>query len=249
LHFPVYLPFGPIAVHPHWVFESLAYLAGYRIYVWLRARSGDHLTNDRRTWVIAAAIAGAAVGSKLLYWLADPALSLRNWNNPFYLMEGKTIVGGLIGGLIAVEWVKLRLGVQRRTGDLFAVPLATGIAIGRIGCFLSGLGDDTYGIETGLPWAVDFGDRVMRHPVQLYEILWLALLALWLVRATKGPHREGDMFKTFMVGYLGFRLVVDFLKPGVSLAGLTSIQWACLLMLMYYGRDLPYLFRLKESES
>lgn len=249
MHFPVYLPFGPVAIHPHWVFESLAYVAGYRVYARQRARSGDHLTDDRRTWVITAAIVGAALGSKLLYWAADPALTLRNWNNPFYLMGGKTIVGGLIGGLIAVEWIKRRLGVERRTGDLFAAPLAVGIAVGRIGCFLSGLDDDTYGGETSLPWAVNFGDGIMRHPVQLYEIAWLALLALWLLRAARGPHREGDLFKTFMVGYLGFRLIVDFLKPGIPLAGLTVIQWACLLVLMYYARDLPYLLRLKESES
>jgi phosphatidylglycerol:prolipoprotein diacylglycerol transferase len=249
LHFPVYLPLGPISVHPHWVFESLAYAAGYRVYVWQRAQSGDHLTDDRRTWVITAAVVGAAVGGKLLYLLADPALTLRNWNNPFYLMGGKTIVGGLIGGLIAVEWIKLRLGVERRTGDLFAAPLAVGIAVGRVGCFLSGLDDDTYGAETGLPWAVNFGDGVMRHPVQLYEVSGLALLALWLLRVAKVRHREGDMFKTFMVGYLGFRLIVDFLKPGIPLAGLTGIQWACLLVLMYYGRDLPYLLRLKESEG
>jgi len=36
--FPVYLPVGPVLLHPHWVFESLAYLLGFRCYVWCRAR-------------------------------------------------------------------------------------------------------------------------------------------------------------------------------------------------------------------
>ncbi len=44
-------------------------------------------------------------------------------------------------------------GIRSRTGDLFAVPLCVGIAIGRIGCFLAGLADDTYGKPTSLPWA------------------------------------------------------------------------------------------------
>ena len=249
MRFPVYLPVGPILIHPHWVFESLAYLIGFRLYLRLRARTGDILGNDQRMWVVAAAIAGAALGSKLLYWLGDPWLTLQSWHNPYYLMAGKTIAGGLIGGTIAVEWVKKRIGIGRPTGDLFAIPLAVGIAIGRLGCFLSGLGDHTYGIPTNLPWGVDFGDGMLRHPTQLYEVVYLGLLALWLQRLASRPHREGDLFKSFMVGYMGFRLLVEFLKPGVSLIGLTAIQWACIATLVYYGRDLPYVLQLQEAKT
>jgi len=42
-----------------------------------------------------------------------------------------------------------------------------------------------------------------------------------------------------MVGYMGFRLACDFLKPDVRVfAGLSSIQWACVAMLLYYARDI-----------
>jgi prolipoprotein diacylglyceryltransferase len=249
MSFPFYVPLGPLRLHPHFVFESLAYLVGYRVYLKQRKRSGDHLSTRDRTWIVAAAICGAAIGSKLLYWLGDPALTVRRWNDVFYLMAGKTIVGGLIGGLIAVEAIKRRLGILRRTGDLFAIPLCIGIAIGRIGCFLSGLSDDTYGIATGLPWGIDFGDGIRRHPVQLYEIVWLGVLAIGLAWLARKPHREGDLFKGFMLGYFGFRLAIDFLKPGIVFAGLTSIQWACVMMLLYYCRDLPYMFMRKEAAT
>jgi len=246
MSFPYYLPLGPLRLHPHLVFETLAYFLGYRVYLSLRGRSGDHLSTPDRMWIVAAAICGAAIGSKVLYWFGDPALTAQKWNDLFYLMGGKTIVGGLIGGLIAVEAAKRRLRIFTRTGDLFAIPLCVGIAIGRIGCFLSGLGDDTYGIQTELAWGIDFGDGIRRHPVQLYEIGWLCILAICLARLAKKPHREGDLFKGFMLGYFGFRLAVDFLKPGVTFAGLTSIQWACAIMLLYYCRDLPHLFTRKE---
>ena len=249
MQFPVYIPIGPWSLHAHWVFESLAYLLGFRLHLLLRRRAGDALDDTQRLWMVAAAAAGAAVGSKVLYWLGDPRLTLQHWHDPYYLMAGKTIVGGVIGGLIAVEWAKGRLGITRSTGDLFAVPLAVGIAIGRVGCFLSGLGDHTAGNPTSLPWGVDFGDGLARHPTQVYETLWLVLLTVWLVRATRTPHREGDVFRLFMVGYLGFRLGMEFLKPGVFLGGLTAIQWACAGMLVYYGRDLPFLFGLKEAGS
>lgn len=226
----------------HFVFESLAYIVGFRIYLRSRARSGDVIDESSRMWVIAAAIVGAAIGSKILHLLSDPALLLDKWNDPYHLMGGKTIVGGLLGGLIAVELAKLRLGIRHRTGDLFVFPLIVGIAVGRIGCFFDGLSDETYGAATSLPWGVDFGDGVVRHPTQLYEILWLAGIGFWLRSFARRQKREGDAFRAFMVLYLGFRLPIDFLKPGVPLGVFTAIQWACLGALVYYGRDLPRLF-------
>jgi prolipoprotein diacylglyceryltransferase len=158
-------------------------------------------------------------------------------------MAGKTVVGGLVGGLIAVEITKKFIGLRESTGDLFAVPLALGIAIGRIGCFLAGLQDRTYGLPTSLPWGVDFGDGIARHPTQLYEAAFLAGLAWYLARvslrvSSHRPPVNGDLFKLFMVSYLGLRLAIDFIKPGLAFGGLTSIQWVCLLTLLHYRRDI-----------
>ena len=83
--------------------------------------------------------------------------------DPAYLMGGKTMVGALVFGLVFVEVIKRYVSIKQSTGDLYAIPLAFGIAIGRIGCFLTGLADNTYGVATGLPWGVDFGDGIRRH--------------------------------------------------------------------------------------
>jgi prolipoprotein diacylglyceryltransferase len=235
VHFPVYLWIGPIPIHPHWLFESLAYLVGARLYGSVKARQGDTIGPDDRWWVVAAAAVGAALGGKLLYWLSEPGLFLQHWPDPFLLMGGKSVVGALVGGLVAVEWAKRRLGVTRSTGDLFAVPLAVGIAVGRVGCFLTGLDDHTHGLPTALPWAVDFGDGLPRHPTQLYEVVFLLPFAACLWRFSGVPHREGDIFRLFMVGYLGFRLLLEWIKPGDALLGLNVIQWVCLFTLAYYA--------------
>ncbi len=236
--FPVYLHFGSLRVHPHWFFETLAYVLAFRFYLLLRRRSGDALADVDRWWVIAAAAMGAAVGSKVLYWFEAPRLTLQHLRDPAFLLGGKTIVGALIGALFAVELMKARLGITRRTGDLFALPLCLGIAIGRVGCFLTGAEDHTAGGATALPWGVNFGDGVTRHPTQLYEIMFVLLLAGAIVWASRRDLRPGDRFKIFMVGYFAFRLSVDFLKPDVRVfAGLSAIQCACAAMLLYYARD------------
>ena len=158
-----------------------------------------------------------------------------------YLLGGKTIVGALLGGTFAVEWAKARMGVQRRTGDLFALPLVAGIAIGRIGCFLAGLRDHTYGTPTALPWGVDFGDGIRRHPTQLYEVAAMLALGWLLWRLGRQPHREGDLFRAFLTLYMAWRLAVDFLKPEPRLAGLTAIQWCAAAALAWYWRDIAAL--------
>jgi phosphatidylglycerol:prolipoprotein diacylglycerol transferase len=238
VQFPVYIVIGPLRLHPHLVFETLAYFIGFQLYLWQRRRQGDRIADGTRWSVIAAAIAGAAIGSKVLYWFEDPAATLQHLTDPVFLLQGKTIVGGLIGGLIGVEATKWVLGVRESTGDLFAVPLAVGAAIGRIGCFLTGLSDQTYGVQTTLPWGVDFGDGVLRHPTQLYEAVFLIALAVVLASLLRRPHANGDVFKLFMVSYAAFRLLIEFLKPEVSLGGLSAIQWTAVALLVYYARDM-----------
>jgi prolipoprotein diacylglyceryltransferase len=237
--FPVYLHIGSWSIHPHWLFETLGYVLAFRVYLLLRRRNGDAVADVDRWWVIAAAAVGAALGSRILYWFEDPRLTLQHSLDPNYLVGGKTIVGALAGGLLFVELVKPRLGIRRPTGDLFAVPLCVGIAVGRVGCFLTGLPDHTYGIRTSMPWGINFGDGVPRHPTQLYEIAFALLLGIFLWRLMQRSYRSGDIFKGFMVGYFGFRLACDFLKPEVRVfAGLSSIQWVCLAVLIYYAQDI-----------
>jgi len=249
LSFPVFLEIGKLRIPAHFIFESLAYLVGFQLYRRNRRRSGDFLADTGRMWIVAAAISGAAIGSKVLYWFEDPFATFHHWNDPIYLMAGKTIVGGLLGGTLAVEWTKKRLGITRRTGDLFAVPLAVGMAIGRIGCFTGGLADDTYGVPTSLPWGIDFGDGMRRHPTQLYEALFLLLLALGLHWLRRRAHREGDVFRAFLITYLGWRLGIDFLKPGVPLLGLTSLQWVSAAGIIAYRRDLIHLVAPKGGAT
>lgn len=241
MDFPVYVNLGFIKLHPHPVLETLAYLIGFRLYLWTRSKG--HMSAQQSIWIVVAAIIGAAAGSKILYWFEDPMKTIQYWHDFTYMMEGKTIVGGLLGGLIGVEWMKKRVGVNGSTGDDMVIPLIVGMSIGRIGCFLTGLDDHTYGTATHWWTGIDFGDGILRHPTQLYEIVFLLTLGTILLivrhRSRQGllyiPN--GGLFQLFMTAYLLQRLLVDFIKPVPHpYLGLNNIQVACILGIIYYLR-------------
>jgi prolipoprotein diacylglyceryltransferase len=190
---------------------------------------------ERSLWEIAGAILGGLAGAKILNWIENwHALTSASPDMPAGFerwLGGKTIVGGLIGGWIGVEIAKHFLKIKQRTGDLWVYPLAISIAIGRVGCFLTGLSDQTYGTPTSLPWAVDFGDGIPRHPTQLYEIIALLLIAGGLFiyqRITKIGYTTGRLFRMFMFLYCLWRFCVEFIKPtDKPYAGVSAIQLAC----------------------
>jgi phosphatidylglycerol---prolipoprotein diacylglyceryl transferase len=234
--------------HPglHPIFETLGYTVGYAVYRRSRDRNGDFLPDDSRWLIIAAASIGALLGSRLLGLLEEIPVSQLTWENLF-LPGGKTIVGGLLGGWLAVEIAKRFKQIQSRTGDLFTVPLCIGIAIGRVGCFLAGLADDTFGTPTSRSWGVNFGDGIPRHPTQVYEILFLISLVFALRHYDRSPHPEGATFRLFLAAYLGWRLLIDFIKPQPLHYGLNLIQWACLAGLIALTPDIISSIRFKSS--
>ena len=223
----------PIGSHPGWhpVMETLAYASGFTVFRWLRRRQGDVVDEPQRWTVLAAATVGALVGSRLLGIAEQWPTVMEAWKSGRILElllspGGKTIAGGLMGGWLGVLIAKRMTGMRQRTGDLLVLPLCVGIAVGRVGCLLAGLADDTFGKPTMLPWAVDLGDGVGRHPVQVYEILFLIVLGVVVSRKAKLP--EGARFRIFLGSYLAWRVVIDFLKPQPLIDGLNLIQWSCL---------------------
>ena len=181
-------------------------------------------------------------------------IELVNRDTPllFYYSQ-KTIVGGLLGGLIAVEITKKFLGIKYSSGDIMTYPLILAIMIGRVGCFLAGLEDGTYGVETELVWGINFGDGVKRHPTQIYEIIFLMVLWIWIrllesqkvisylhqingsIFQEQNRLPNGVRFKLFLFHYLIFRFIIEFIKPvNLFLFRLSFIQIACILGIGYY---------------
>jgi len=237
------IPFEPALfgfnINVHLVLEYLAFFVAFRYYVILRRNSIDTIDSNNRLSIILGAAVGALIGSRLVGFLENPltAFSLKNL---ILLLNTKTIMGGLFGGLLGVELTKKIIGEKQSSGDLFVLPIIAGIFIGRIGCFLSGVNEFTYGSETDFILGMDLGDGLLRHPTSLYELIFL--LFLFLIFRYLKAHvilKNGNLFKYFMLSYFGFRFCIEFIKPNVFFTfGLSSIQILCLFCWGYYWKTI-----------
>ncbi len=166
---------------------------------------------------------------------------------------GKSILGAICGGVLAVEAFKHYHQIRGSTGARLVPGLAAGIVIGRLGCFFAGLEDHTYGAASSLPWAVDFGDGVARHPVQLYEslamlIVFLAALTVQYRGRQTAPGRwirwlEANAFYLFVLCYAVQRFAWEFLKPYSEIVGPLNVFHLACLALAGYG-----LMMIRQSE-
>ena len=237
------IPFEPYVfgynINIHLVLEYLAFFIAFRYYVYLRKRSTDIISSNNRLSIILGAALGALIGSRLVGFLENPLINFSQ-ENIIQLLNTKTIMGGLFGGLLGVEFAKKRIGETRSSGDLFTFPIILGIFIGRVGCFLSGINEFTYGHETTSVFGMDLGDGILRHPTSLYELVFLILLFEGLKTLKKrATLKNGELFKWFMILYFGFRFFIEFLKPNVFYVfGLSTIQILCIICLLYYRKTI-----------
>ncbi len=188
--------------------------------------------NDKQLAVLGfSAFLGAMLGAKL------PFLFEQDWagitSPTTWLSDGKTILGGIFGGYLAVEVAKRFLRIQVKTGDSFALPIAVSVAIGRFGCFIAGC---CFGCVTELPWGISFKVAndpagTFRHPTQLYECLFHLLCAGCLAVAEDHKWMEGRRLKVYLLVYLVFRFITEWIRPEpIATIGFTNYQIACVVL-------------------
>lgn len=193
----------------HVAFDLFAWIAAGLSLLWLKRLTGVQFPSSttRSLNYIAALVFGAGIGAVL-------SGTANLWLSGQYGVA-RSIEGGIAGGIIAIELYKRLAGIRERTGARFALPLAVGVAVGRVGCYLAGLDDFTYGTPTALPWGHDFGDGVPRHPVQLYESAAMLLFAAVYVICLRWRNRfviENGFY--IAVGFYGIqRFAWEFIKP------------------------------------
>ncbi|HEX3652307.1 MAG TPA: prolipoprotein diacylglyceryl transferase family protein [Rhizomicrobium sp.] len=217
----------------HTIFDVLAWASAGALGWWIALRGWLDGFSARPgfkddPWYFIALALGALAGAV--------AFGSFNMNLAGFWTLGHSIAGAIAGGVLAVEIYKWVQGIRGSTGLPFVGPLALGIAVGRFGCFFAGLPDYTYGTPTHLPWGVDFGDGIRRHPVQLYEsAAMLLFLAFWLrALATREAAIIRNGFYLFVAWYALQRFAWEFLKPYPAIIGPFNLfHLICIALLAY----------------
>lgn len=244
MKFPVTFNLFETSAPIHFFFETLAFVVGYQIYKYNRKGIVDAISDMHRLYILLGAMIGALVGSRLIAVLETP--EMLNHLTFLSIYQNKTVAGGFLGGLFGVEIAKKMINVKIASGDIYVIPILVALIIGRIGCFLSGIAEPTFGVKTSFFMGMNLGDGLQRHPVSLYEIIFSAFLLILFYIFKNKRLINGDRFKLFMILYFLYRFLVEFIKPYKSLfLDLSSIQLSSLLIFVYYAKFLARLLLKK----
>jgi phosphatidylglycerol:prolipoprotein diacylglycerol transferase len=184
------------------------------------------LPKRERVLIGLAAFIGGVLGAKVPFVFVRGA----DWFGSAWLADGKTVTTGLIGAYLGVELMKWLRGIRVKTGDAFALPLALALTVGRLGCFAHGC---CYGLPTQLPWGVDFGDAIPRHPTQLYESLFHFTMALILIQVIRHDKLCTHRLKFYLIAYGCYRFLTEYIRPEPEYAcGLTYFQWVAIALVV-----------------
>ncbi|MDD5669937.1 MAG: prolipoprotein diacylglyceryl transferase [Candidatus Omnitrophica bacterium] len=218
---------GPVTVYSYGFMLALAFISGALLaeYRARRAGIGKDKIIDLTFYILVSSIAGARLLFVILNWdyyKQTPGDILKIWEG------GLVFYGGLISGFItALCFLKAHKISVWLAADVLSAPLALGIAIGRIGCFLNGC---CYGVISQ-QWGVCFPStdnppvfaQQLRDglippgslhslpviPSQLYSSAACLIIFFVLLFAEKRKKFDGFSFWLFILLYSVTRFIIE----------------------------------------
>ncbi|WP_126452838.1 prolipoprotein diacylglyceryl transferase [Sulfuriflexus mobilis] len=225
---PVAFSLGDFKVH----WYGITYLVGFALAWWLgnvRARQpGSDWNAEQVSDIIFYAAVGVIAGGRLGYMLFyNPFLPAGEASQFWEVWKGgMSFHGGLIGVLGAM-WLFGRRYQKSffQVADFVAPLVPLGLGAGRIGNYING---ELWGKVSDVPWAIVFpsGGPLPRHPSMLYEFFLegLVLFALLWWFSKKAPPRMA-ISGLFLLGYGGFRFLVEFVREPDRQLGYLAFDW------------------------
>ena len=166
--------------------------------------------------LLTATIAGVGIG-RLTAMAAGGVNPLANIGDMLIVRGGVSTVGATVGALATVGLMARRELIQ--VFDALSVAALATLAGWHLGCLPRGA---CLGTPSGLPWAIDGGSGVGRHPVEIYASILLLLAAAGLtIYKTRRPLR-GAPATLALIAAAGARAATEPLRP--SLGG-NIIAW------------------------
>jgi phosphatidylglycerol---prolipoprotein diacylglyceryl transferase len=204
-----------LSIHWYGVMYLLAFLlAGWMLPRLQKLRSLDLSTDawaSLLSWAIIGVIVGGRLGFVLFYepgyFLSEPSQIVAVWRG------GMSVHGGIIGVVVALFFaLRKQKGNILKIADIAVVPVAIGLALGRVGNFIN---QELYGTPTNLPWAIAIpGVEELRHPLQLYAVckdLLIAAVCFWHLKR-KTNVIPGRTCALFLMLYGVLRFLLEYIR-------------------------------------
>ncbi|MCK6527351.1 prolipoprotein diacylglyceryl transferase [Myxococcota bacterium] len=229
------LHIGPIPLQPWGLLVATGFLVGAHI-ASRRARDagldGDAIS-PIVTWLVVAAAVGGHLGHALFY---DPAHYFARPIEFLYVWNGLSSFGGFLAAVPVTWWYFRRRGLPFWPyADCLAYGLATGWAIGRLGCFVV---HDHPGTPTefwlGVHGICPGGSPTQAcHDLGLYDALISAGIAAVFAVLGRRPRFVGFFLGWLAVAYGLIRFGLDFLRAvDARYLGLTPAQYLSALLVL-----------------
>lgn len=209
---PVLFKIGSVNIYTHGLFLVLAVVAA-GICLYLLA---EHLwvTSSPVLDLIIYPVLFGIIGARLAYvvvyysYLSSPLEIFKIWEGGLVSWGG--FIMGLIAYVVVVKMYKLSIPLWL---DMLAISAMLGVAVGRIGCFVSG---ELYGVPyTGLGNAGGIFPVTLAESVLALIVFFVLLIAFAKFHKSRSiKSSSGIIFLEGALLYSGGRFVLDFLRSG-----------------------------------
>lgn len=230
---PVIVQLGPLAIRWYGVMLASTIAAGIVVAYRIGPRFGVSVAVLDKT--IVAFVVSALAGARLGYVLSHPA----EFGNLVEIIRvdhgGLTSHGAIAAGLLYLAWAARRHGVSVWSlADTFGWAIPIGNILVRFGNFANG---ELYGDPTTLPWGVRFptAPDLPRHPLQIYEMIFAAIILLAARKIALNRRFEGQVFWTIVVATSIGRLFLDALRGDVRAVGFLTLGQIPAVLLIAWG--------------
>lgn len=226
--YPILFKIGPFRVFTFGLFMFISFLIS--LFIALKRRGNideEHIYNI----AIISLITGI-IGARISFFVLAPQYLTSFFDFIAIWQGGMGFLGGFILALISsflyIRWKKLDFW---KLADIFAPPLALGIAITRIGGFIAGVNP---GLPTQMPWGVMY-NGILTHPAAIYHALANFVIFFFLLsfeKKIKEKFYTGSIFMSFLLLYSTERFFLDFFRAYDSFVTILAarIVWPAMMI-------------------
>lgn len=241
---------GPVTIHMYGLMIGIGFAAAYFICCLRTKKKG--LSEDILWGILICAVLGAAIGTRLLYYIVNIPQILENPSILWNFKNGYVVYGGIIFGVLFGYIYCTRKNVSfLQYFDLVMPSVSVAQGFGRIGCFFAGC---CYGRQTDSWFHIvythsDFApNQIPLVPTQLLSSAGNFIIAGILFWYSSRSKKDGMVGAMYMILYSIGRFFIEIFRNDFrgEWGGWSTSQLISIIVLLL-GISLLIVLRRKED--